>query len=71
MTTWLQVRKRIVVNDDPLNRCYDGCFPSSHEEWTQWADVAPYATEGEANAAAQTFKEINPSREYRTRPHET
>ena len=29
----IKMRKRIFVNDDPLGRCYSGCFAKGHYEW--------------------------------------
>lgn len=65
--TEVWARKRIIVNTDPQRRCYDGVNFSERIEWTEWAHVADYSTPEDAQAAAATFQEINPGRQYQIR----
>ena len=32
----LHIRRGYRVNTDPQSRCYNGCYASSHIEWTPW-----------------------------------
>lgn len=62
-TIW--VRSKIVVNPDPQRRCYDGCHFSSESVWTGWSSV--YSTEdlADARSSVETYRSINPSRQYK------
>lgn len=64
----LQVRKPIVVNTDPQRRCYNGCNFSEEAVWSEWEWLCPFSNEADAHASAKTYKEINPTREYRVIP---
>lgn len=64
----LWVRRPMTVNTDPQRRCYNGVNFSEEEIWSDWSLVSPYYTsEASARSSAETFKEINPSREYEVR----
>lgn len=68
INTWVWVRKRIVVNTDPLRRCYDVVHFSSEEVWTDWAQVCPFDKTEDAEASAALYRAINPGREYAVSP---
>lgn len=38
-TVVIQHRKRVLVNTDPLRRCYDGHHYKSELRWTEWSDL--------------------------------
>lgn len=61
---WLMVRKRIEVNTDPQRRCYNGCHFSSEMVWTEWERLYKITKE-DGEASIQTYKTINPGREYK------
>lgn len=58
------VRKQIEVNTDPQRRCYNGCHFSSKTVWTEWERLYK-TTKEDGEDSIQTFKAINPSREYK------
>ena len=61
----LQVRKQITINTDPQRRCYYGVNARGEVVWTAWGEVCTYTSEMDAQDSATTFKQINPTREYR------
>lgn len=61
---WLMVRKQIEVNTDPQRRCYNGCHFSSEMVWTAWGRLYK-TTKEDGEDSIQTYKSINPSREYK------
>jgi hypothetical protein len=64
VTAALFERRLVTVNTDPQRRCYDGANFSERTEWSEWVLVCPYASLADALAAAETFRGINPAREY-------
>lgn len=62
-TVW--VRKPMIVNTDPQRRCYNGCNFSERVEWSEWCQVAGYASKEDAESAIATFQSINPRHEYK------
>lgn len=61
----VQVRRKTVINTDPLRRCYDGQFFSPETVWTTWADLCPFQRKEDAEASAAGWRQINPHQEYR------
>lgn len=35
----IQYRRKVLINTDPLRRCYDGHHFSSKVVWSQWGDI--------------------------------
>ena len=65
MKCQIQVRRPILVNLDPHSRCYNGCFPSSEMQWTEWEEVYTASSKERAEDAIRDFSKINVEREYR------
>lgn len=57
----IQQRKRVLVNTDPQNRCYDGCYFSSEWRWTAWSnlEVWPGWSLEKAEERKQFWVELN------------
>ncbi len=66
----LYVRKKEVVNTDPLNRCYDGCNFSEEVRWSEWKFVAPYRGAETAQSSLAIFQKVNPDRQYKIEEEE-
>ena len=66
----LEDRRPVVVNTDPLGRCYDGAHFSAETRWTPWGRPIPYRDEVDARSAMKTFQKINPAWQFRVRPEE-
>jgi hypothetical protein len=60
----LYCRKKLIINTDPQRRCYNGCHFSSKEVWGDWELIGVYSREN-AESSLKTFKEINPSWEFK------
>jgi len=58
-------RSYIEVNTDPQRRCYNGVLAQSEMRWTPWKTVCTYASKADAQESLNTFKQINPDREYK------
>lgn len=64
----LWFRRPVTVNTDPQCRCYNGVNFSEETFMSAWALVSPYYSSIEtAQSSADTFKQINPEREYEVR----
>jgi len=61
----LYERRQIIINTDPQQRCYNGCFISSKTVWSDWKEVYSSTKLKDLEGSADTFKEINPTREYK------
>lgn len=68
MAVELWVRSPITRNTDPQRRCYNGVNFSEETVMSAWTLVSPYyASVESAQSSAETFKQINPQREYEVR----
>lgn len=61
----IHVRKQISVNTDPQRRCYNGYNFSEETNWTNWGRVVGLPTLEWANESADSYRKLNPSREYK------
>jgi hypothetical protein len=55
----VQSREAFEYNTDPMGRCYNGCFPSSAWKWSEWSTLSNHATLDEAEAEAQSWRDLN------------
>lgn len=51
-------RRRVVVNTDPLRRCYNGCNFSEEEVWSHWEQTHD-VTEERVEASLKYWRELN------------
>lgn len=65
MSLEIYVRQKIVVNTDPLRRCYNGCNFSEEHVWSGWRFIMPSPNKESAESSIATFQKINPSCEYK------
>lgn len=61
-------RKKILINTDPLRRCYDGHHYKSEEVWSDWQELGWVATEQEAIDSVASWYAINPRNGYKYVP---
>jgi hypothetical protein len=51
----LWIRRGQLINDDPLKRCYNGCYFASHIEWGDWEHWMDYPSLEHAKNAKRLF----------------
>ena len=56
MTYELHIRRGVRVNTDPQRRCYNGCYFSSHIDWSEWEHWMDYPDEESAERAKRLFQ---------------
>lgn len=49
------IRKGVLINDDHLRRCYNGCFFASHMEWGPWEHWGDYPSKEYAQNIVKAF----------------
>ena len=55
----IEMRKQMLVNNDPQRRCYNGCHASTELVWTGW-EVLEYDVPSERIEARMKFwRELN------------
>jgi hypothetical protein len=52
-------RDRIVVNTDPLRRCYNGCHFSSALQWLPWAPLELEVKEEDVKRKLAYWRSLN------------
>jgi hypothetical protein len=55
MTHELHIRRGVLINDDPLKRCYNGAYFAYHIEWSEWEHWMDYPSEEDAERAKRLF----------------
>jgi len=51
----VHIRRGTLINDDPQNRCYNGCYFKSHMEWSDWEHWMDMPSLEHAKRAARIF----------------
>jgi hypothetical protein len=51
-------RRKYLVNNDSLKRCYDGCYFDASYEWTQWLEFI-HITEEDLESKLKFWRELN------------
>lgn len=54
----LLVRRRVLVNTDPLRRCYNGCYFSTELRWSEW-EVIGRPTSDRVDEQLRFWRELN------------
>lgn len=66
VTHEVQLRRKTVINTDPLRRCYDGVNFSERVEWSEWERMCGWESLSAAEACCRAYKNDPPhGREYR------
>lgn len=55
----VHIRRGVLINDDPLSRCYNGCFYNFHVEWAEWEYWMDYPDLESAGRACRIFARGN------------
>lgn len=55
----LQRRNKILVNHDPLKRCYNGCYFDVTYEWADWETLDDNVNEEDKDKALNFWIELN------------
>jgi len=58
MSLVIQSRQQVLVNTDPLRRCYNGCHAKSELQWSAWENLE-HVTPQEAPRRLEFWKELN------------
>jgi hypothetical protein len=52
-------RRRIFINDDPLRRCYYGCFAKGHYEWGPFETLESSIPEDKVEGKLEFWRRLN------------
>ena len=55
----IEQRSLVLVNTDPLRRCYDGCHYSSELRWTEWVAFESGIPDAQIEERLVFWRELN------------
>ena len=55
----LRCRRKVLVNTDPLKRCYNGCYFSVEYQWSAWEVFDSQVPVEKAESTLKFWRELN------------